>query len=356
MGNIFDYLLWRGDLDFNNSPFNEIDNLICSRISYFPMESVLKNNESITINDLYKKLIKYKDKFKKEEDIKLLKLLKESNRYKDLILKDFEYDTNIEEVKQFAAITIELPNNYLYISFRGTDNTFIGWKEDFNMTFRDKVPSQISALNYLNNIHVNIKNKLYVGGHSKGGNLAMFASINANPNIKRKIITIYNNDGPGFLENVTNSDDYKSIEDKIETFIPQTSIIGRLLNSCDEPQVIKSSEVLILQHDLFSWQMEGPKFKHLKNVDNNSDFIKEVMNDWLSKMTKEERENFTDILYNILASTKTTSFKELDKKWFTSMKDMLSTYKNLSTEDKKMVIKITEYLYKSIRETQKSKA
>ncbi len=359
MGNIFDYLIWRGDLSFSAVPFNEIDNLICSRISYLPLEKVLSKNTSLTIKEIQQKKDKLKKYFIMKEDEKLLDLLSKSNRYKDLYLENFISHTNLEEEKQFAVVTITLPDNYLYISFRGTDNTFVGWKEDFNMTFLKQVPSQIEAVNYLNNLKTNIKTKLYIGGHSKGGNLAMYASMNANNNIKRKIINIYNNDGPGFLEEVINTKEYKMIEDKIKTFIPQSSVIGRLLNSNNIFQVIKSDEVLLMQHDLYSWQLCGSHFTYLENVNFNSEFIKEVMNDWLHKMTKAERENFVEVLYKLLTSTKTTTFKQFDKQWFSSIKSMISTYYDLDKEDKKMVIKILDYLYESIKETskkQKSKA
>ena len=160
MGNIFDYLKWRGDLSFTSSPFNEIDNLICSRISYFPLEKVLSKNKSLTISEIYNKKSLLKKYFIMKEDLTLLELLNESNRYKDL--ENFESSTNLKEEKQFAAVTINLPNNYLYVSFRGTDNTFIGWKEDFNMTFLDTVPAQVEALNYLNNLKINLKTKLFI--------------------------------------------------------------------------------------------------------------------------------------------------------------------------------------------------
>ena len=345
MGDIFDYLKWRGDLSFSIIPFNEIDNLICSRISYFPLELILKKNEKITLGNLYMTLLNHKKALKKEEDLELLRLLSISKR-----------DTNLKEEKQFAAVTIELPEDYLYISFRGTDNTFIGWKEDFNMTFLDTIPSRESAAKYLNKLHVDIKTKLYVGGHSKGGNLAVYASMKSSINIKRKIITIFNNDGPGFLEDVIESPEYKLIENKIKTFIPQSSVVGRLLNSNNVFQVIKSDEIFLLQHDLFSWKLECDHFEYLDNVNENSDFVKEVMNEWLAQMTIEERENFADILYKILTSTKKTTFKELSKNKFTAIKDMLSSYKNLSEKDKKMTIKILEYLFKSIKDSTMKKS
>ena len=351
MGDIFDYLKWRGDLSFSIIPFNEIDNLICSRISYFPLELILKKNEKITLGNLYMTLLDHKKALKKEEDLELLRLLSLSERYKYLTLANFESDTNLKEEKQFAAVTIELPEDVLYISFRGTDNTFIGWKEDFNMTFLETIPSRESAANYLNNTHVGIKTKLYVGGHSKGGNLAVYAAMKANINIKRKIITVFNNDGPGFLEDVIESPEYKLIENKIKTFIPQSSVVGRLLNSNNIYQVIKSDEIFLLQHDLFSWKLECDHFEYLDEVNQDSDFVKEVMNEWLAQMSKEERENFADILYKILTSTNKTTFKELSKNKFMAMKDMLSSYKNLNEKDKKMTIKILEYLYKSIKDS-----
>lgn len=197
MANIFDYIKWR-DIEFERVEFNEIDNLILSRISYFPFDHIINEKEKITLKQAYEKL---KDRNKNEiflqkEDIDFFPMLANSKRFGNIILSNYINKIDIEKEKQFSAITITLPNKTMYIAYRGTDNTIIGWKEDFNMSFQDLIPSQIDAVKYLENVAKNNKAKLIIGGHSKGGNLAVYAAIYCNKKIKDRILAVYNNDRP----------------------------------------------------------------------------------------------------------------------------------------------------------------
>ena len=199
MPNIFDYMKWR-DLPLKKVEFNEIDNLILSRVSYFPFDELIKDEEKITLKEAYDRYQKINKKkeiiFLQKEDKDLFKILANSVRFSDTFISDYVNKINIEEEKQFSAITIFLQDDKIYVSYRGTDNTVIGWKEDFNMSFSNLVRSQVEAANYLNNIAKKYKNKIIVGGHSKGGNLAIYASVFCKYKYKKRIIKVYNNDGP----------------------------------------------------------------------------------------------------------------------------------------------------------------
>ena len=244
MANIFDYMQWR-DLEITKQvEFNEIDNLILSRLSYFPLDGLFIDNEKIQLNQIYKK---YKERrivghILQKEDLKLFPILASSIRFGNILLSDYinKIDSKLE--KQFSAITIYLPDETMYVAFRGTDNTIIGWKEDFNMSFSKLVPAQTDAVNYLESVAKKYKNRIRVGGHSKGGNLAVYAAAFCNKHVKDKIINVYNNDGPGFCDEVVNSEQYKEIIDRVHTYIPQTSIIGRLLNHEEETIILKSTQ------------------------------------------------------------------------------------------------------------------
>ena len=199
MANIIDYLNWRGDLTFSQVPLNEIDSLILSRISYFPFDNLFQGEEKITIEKAYKRFKKEKDKTVLQiDDLELFPAVAGCARYKDLVLLDYINKIEPKEEKQFSAITICLPNNLLYVSFRGTDNTLIGWKEDFNMSFSSHVPSQKDSKVYLDDIANKYEGDIIVGGHSKGGNLAVYAATFCNDETKKRIKVIYNEDGPGF--------------------------------------------------------------------------------------------------------------------------------------------------------------
>lgn len=236
----------------------------------------------------------------------------------------------------------------MYVAYRGTDNTIVGWKEDFNMSFQDLVPSQIDAVKYLEDTAKNKKMKLRVGGHSKGGNLAVYAGMCCNPKVKSRILDIYNNDGPGFQENIINSEEYKEIISKVHTYLPQTSIIGRLLNHKEECVIIKSTQRGIMQHDLYSWQVLGDKFVK-DEATNMSQFIDGTITTWLKEVGPEQREKFIDILFDILSKTNVETVHEMGQNWFSSAKIILTSYKNIDGESKKIILKTLNALFNAVR-------
>lgn len=339
MANILDYLNWRGDISFLYSPFNEVDNLILSRLSYFPFENFIKNVETFSIKNAYLKFLDCDDKtVLQKEDLDLFPALAKSERFSNLMLSDFINKFSIENEKQFSAITIHLPNNSLYVSFRGTDASLIGWKEDFNMCFLENIPSQEDSIKYIEMISNKYPdNKLLVGGHSKGGNLAIYSSIFCSDNVKEKISTVYNNDGPGFSDKVIKSKEYISALDKIISFVPQTSIIGRLLNHEEKYIVVKSSQSGILQHDLFTWQIYGKEFEKLDNITVKSLFIDKTISQWLESVSPDKREKFIDTVFQILSDTNVSNINELNKNWFYNASLILKSYTNIDKENREIV-------------------
>ena len=244
MSNIFDYLNWR-DIPIEKVEQNEVDNLILSRASYFPFDGVLENEEKITLKEAYDRFLKIKKKphFLQKEDKKLFAILSCSTRFKDIFVYNYINKIDSLEEKQFSAITFFLPVDTIYVAFRGTDDTLVGWKEDLNMTYSEYVPAQEDAVKYLEDIARKTKGPIIVGGHSKGGNLAIYASAFCKESIKKRIIKIYNNDGPGFSKKIVENVKYKNIVEKVHTYIPQTSIIGRLLNHTGKANIIKSTQL-----------------------------------------------------------------------------------------------------------------
>lgn len=244
MPNIFDYIKWR-DIEIAKVEFNEIDNLILSRFSYLPLDGVISPNEEITIKEAYErtKILGTTGRTLQAEDIDLYSTLANSIRFGKLKITEFINKIDTIQEKQFSAVTIILPDDTIYVAYRGTDYSIVGWKEDFNMSFKEQVPSQIDAVEYLENIAKKYKCKIRVGGHSKGGNLAVYASAFCKPETQKRIIKVYNNDGPGFSEKIVNSEGYKRILKKVHTYIPQTSIIGRLLNHQEKTTILKSTQM-----------------------------------------------------------------------------------------------------------------
>ena len=167
------------------------------------------------------------------------------------------------------------------------------------MTFRSGVPAQQEAVRYLQRVAQKTTGPLYVGGHSKGGNLAAFAASFVEPAVQQRIVAVYNNDGPGFLEDVIESDGYQAICQKIQTFIPQTSLFGMMLEHAEPFTIIQSSGHFIMQHDPYSWTVLGPDFVYLEQVTASGRFLDQTIRGWLANLSPEQREQFVDALFDI---------------------------------------------------------
>lgn len=353
MPNVCDYVKWRGDLDLEQSEFNEIDGLILSRFSYFPFDKIIKENEIITIKEL-------SERFKKQDisklpilwkdDVDLFPLMGQSKRFGEMFATHYINKIEIEQEKQFSAITVLLPDDTIYVSYRGTDNTIVGWKEDFNMSFKSHIASQISAKKYLELIAKEYPDKkIRIGGHSKGGNIAVYAATFVDDNIKDRIINVYNNDGPGFCEDVIETAEYQEMIKKVHTYIPQSSVIGRLMNHKEKYTVVESVQKGIMQHDLYSWQIVGKEFVTLKEVTNESEFVDKTIKNWLENVEPKKREQVIDVVFDILNTTDVQTMKELKTNWFTSAKTILTSYKNIDKETKDLVWQTLDELFKSAK-------
>ena len=340
MSNIIDYIKWRGDLSFNQSEFNEIDNLILARFSYFCLDGAIKENEKMTIKQAYENTEEIgipEQKILQIEDKDLFPAMAKSKRFGKLYIIEYVNNVDEDEEKQFSAVTILLPDNTMYVAYRGTDNTLVGWKEDFNMCFSSNVPSQLAATQYLEKVSKLNKRKIRVGGHSKGGNLAIYAAVFANDSVKNRIINVYNNDGPGMSSDIIEKQEYKDMVNKIYTYVPQSSIIGRLLYHEEKYKVIESTQTGIMQHDLYSWQLEGKKFTYLEELTKESKVADKVIKGWLNGISPERRQEFVDILYQILITTNAQTLKEFSNNWLKNASICLKAYTTSNEEDKKII-------------------
>lgn len=348
MANIIDYIKWRGDLSLEVSPLNEIDNLILSRISYLPFEKInFKDKDSfVKLADQFLEL--KKEDFHQVDDIMLIEELSKSIRFKDLLFSDyFEKVDPLEEI-QFSAINIWIPNNEIFVSYRGTDATLVGWKEDFNMSFMNHVPSQLEGVRYLEDIAQKYpRKKIRIGGHSKGGNVAVYSGIFCNHKIKNRIIEITNADGPGFDSLVIKTKEYSQILNRIHTYIPQSSVIGRLLEHEEEYQIVESVQKGIMQHDIYSWQVEGAKIVSISEITNGSEVVNGVVRSWLKNTTTEQRRDFINIVYEIISTTNASSIHELSIGLLKNIGTVVDTYKNIGEEEKKEIKDILKILVKT---------
>ena len=343
MANVFDYLEWRGDLTFSQAPLNAVDNLILSCLAYVVLDGLVSGFDcetSITVAeaaDLFVQLPESVKHLRDPKDQTLLEKMAQSKRFGALPLLYHVDLMDCTAEKQFAAITIALQEDSHYVAYRGTDFSITGWKEDFNMTFRSGVPAQLEAVRYLQRAAAHTKGSLYVGGHSKGGNLAIFAAAFVEDAIQNRIAAVYNNDGPGFLEDVIAHTGYQAIYERIQTFIPQTSLFGMMLEHAEPFMIIESSGHFIMQHDPYSWNVLGPDFVYMEQVTASGRFLDTTIRGWLAGLTVEQRERFVDALFDILHTDEADTLQDLAKNWLTNAGAVWKTLRDVDDETAEMI-------------------
>ena len=222
------------------------------------------------------------------------------------------------------------------VAYRGTDDSLVGWKEDFNMAFQYPVPAQATAADYLARVAALWKDApIVLTGHSKGGNLAVYAAMNASDEVKDRVERIYSLDGPGFPESVVNSFEYASVSDRIVKIVPDSSVVGMVLETPERCMVVKSDVEGIMQHFAFSWQMHGGEFDKVEDVANSSVTFNKALNGWLSNLSKEQRERAVDALFAVLEASGAGSISAMMAAGPKVIPEMLGTYVGLSGEDRR---------------------
>ena len=336
---LLDYLKWRNDVSLSVASFNDIDNVILSYISYMNFSELFpENNNTSDIKEILEVFcekhsldeIRENGQFTARAPILLEQMVKGERfggprigHYKDIFDED--------EIKQFSAVTFFLPDGTNYIAFRGTDSTITGWKEDFLMSCMSDTEGAKEAADYLNDVSSSIKGELILGGHSKGGNFAIYASAFCNDKVKKRITKVYNNDGPGFRYEIINTDEYKKALPKICSIVPQTSMIGQLLSNEAKQIVIKSNATGIFQHDAMTWEVEKDKFVD-SELDDFSKFVNSALGTWLEELDDETRESVVSTVFTMIEDTGAETFKELGASLFKNAELIIKGLVNLPKE------------------------
>lgn len=359
MSNIEDYITWRGDLSFKRAHLNEVDNLILAELAYLEFDDCFYRG--ITIKEVITNYLKKNSEteiLKKfplsQNPLSFYKKLANSIRFGSLKIVNYENNISNELEEQFSAMLIELNYFTAFVAFRGTDSSLVGWKEDFNMSFMLPVPSQEAALNFVNK-SINFKyQNIYLSGHSKGGNLAVYSGVLAKKSIKKKIVKIYNNDGPGFDENFITRKEYLEMLDKIITIVPESSIIGMLLEHKEKYKVVKSTAYGLWQHDALSWIVEHDHFE-ISHLDENTIKINQAISQWLKKISKEEREMFVNTVYDILKNNNILTVEDLINLKTYKLTLILKSFLMLDSDIKKMVFKFVKDLFAEAKDNFENK-
>lgn len=358
MANMLDYIDWRGDITIHQSGINDVDCLIMAQISYMNFDGVVGNEPAasfgeavVTLSEASQRLFELRDSATKglllsDNDTLLLKKLASSRRFGSMKLAAYRAVADEEEEKQFGAVCIFPGDATVYISYRGTDDTIVGWKEDLNMSFQTPVPSQVEALKYLNAVAGTFEGRIRIGGHSKGGNLAIYAASYADKQVQERIRGVYCFDGPGFMNHVLDESNFKNIASQIHSYVPQSSVVGMLLGHPVGYTVVESTQLGIYQHDTYSWQVLGRYFVCLDNVNESSIFMDATLKEWIYSMNSEQRREFVDAMYAIVQQTEAKTLLELSVNGLKSAKLILKSMKNMDPSTKKMIQRTISALMK----------
>jgi hypothetical protein len=364
MATLLDYLEWRGDLSFDQDPCNEIDGLILSILSYADFNNLVPQEADSSAPSLAvvaQKFLEQTEETMQKETFPFFKEIPEflekvatTRRFGEIIPIGFEDQTDLDKTKQFAAITFMLTPQIHFVAFRGTDTSLVGCKEDLQMSFMDEVPAQIQAAIYLKRILNQLKGDFIVGGHSKGGNLAVYATMNVPAKHAKRIVNVYNNDGPGFQSHVVESKPYRDLLPKVMTFIPRASIVGLLFEQSGNIKVVESRQVSIMQHDPLSWEVKGPRFLYGEGLSKSTIAFSNALRTWMAQVTKEERAGFVESLGDLMESTGAKTFEELTQEKLQATFAVLKAYNHMDKETKANLKKLLELFFKesgkSIRE------
>lgn len=309
MANIMDYLSWRGDLRWEAAEFNEVDNLILSELIYVSFSGIVPavGEGEITLRRASELFFeKYTDEEinAKVSSTKvaafMMRKMAQTVRFGGILLSNYVDDIDLDVQSQFCAMTVQLGDGRMCVVYSGTDSTIVGWKENFNMSFLSETPGQLKAVRYLAGVAAQNHMPLRLMGHSKGGNLSVYAATHTDPATMERIEVIYSNDGPGFTKSMISEENYRCMIPKIHTIIPESSIVGMLLEHEEEYEVVESSGSGAGQHDVMSWEVEGGSLVHKSGVDETAVLVDRTLKSWIDKMDNRQREEFVDTLFGVL--------------------------------------------------------
>lgn len=343
-GTIIDYLKEYADVSLKDEPMNDVDSLVLCQFSYLKFDGlvplVTENGRPVSLQQLYEhpdyeKL--YGDERYEKENRALFEAMRKCVRFRNMKLNCY---INIIEAQadfetQFSAVTLLLEDGTMYVAFRGTDETMVGWKEDFNMAFLSPVPGQEFAVKYLNMVTARLPREFYVGGHSKGGNLAVYAAMNCCPQARDRILKIYSMDGPGFRPEVLEKCDFGLIEERTCKILPHSSLVGMLFEKDIRYQVVESRTFGLAQHNPFTWLVKDGHFVTVSDIYEGRRFMDDTLNQWILSLDEHSLRTFVDTLFQILAASESDNLIDFTANLKRSMTGILGAMKDLDEDTQK---------------------
>lgn len=356
---VFDYLKWRGDLTFEQSPLNPVDAVIFCQLSYLNFDGILQSSfrPRISLEDLWSRYInshniEIRDNlgaFIGSRPGQVFKACAETARFKDVQVCGYETVFDYERVQQSGTICFIYKGNTV-IAFKGTDDSFLGWKEDCYLAVNQSIASHETAMNYISKALKFTTGKITLIGHSKGGNVAMFTAVNGGKKLKRRLSAVYDFDGPGFSADFYKTKNFLDIKDKIHAYVPHRSFVGMVFEKVEGYKIVKSSASAIDQHSPLNWYIRGTEFEYEESLAPESKYFHNSVSEWSEKVSEEEKLRFFNILFELIWSSEAKTISELDKKKATCIRKIGKTFIKLEDKDRKFVRSFVHVMINVLRE------
>lgn len=358
MENIVAYLKKRGNKTFSERPANEVDYLVLTQFVYLKYDGMVpgleEGGEGVSIAWLAENQEEEKvfaDKRYEKDNRALFAAMALSRRFRHMKVSLWQNLIDEEKETQFCACTCYLEGGPAVVVFRGTDETLVGWKEDFNMAFSSPVPGQQLSVSYLERAAQSITGNFILAGHSKGGNLAVYCAMHCADEVRGRIHEIYSYDGPGFRPEVLTGDRFEKIRDRVRKYLPQSSLIGMLLESQEEYLVVESAGLGgILQHNPFNWIVRGTHFRKVNGVGKGHKLMDESLNEWVLSLDQEQLQEFVNTMYQIVRASHATTLLEFTADWKNCLKAMLLAMEGLDPQTRARMREIVRKLSRILGE------
>jgi len=361
MQNIIEYVRDWGKYSFLERPLNEADSLVLCQLVYLHYGDFVpglgKRNATVSIQSIYgnpewERILD--DYWYRENNRELFEAAATSKRFGALRMNYYVDIINQDEETQFSAMTYILGDKSVYIAYRGTDATIVGWKEDLNLAFSKPLHSQYLAVEYMNRVAGYIAGDFYAGGHSKGGNLAVYAAMNCHERTREKLIKVFNNDGPGFRPEIREQGNYQAIASKVAKFIPRSSLVGMILEDYSDYEVVESKAIGMLQHNTYSWKIEDGAFVRAKNMTSGKIMRDAALNEWILSLTQEETHTFVDTLYEVVSASEASNVFEFGADWKKCLQNIALAAKGVDDATKKGILKTVRSFFEILLENVKA--
>ena len=350
------YLKEYGDISFMERPMNDVDSLVLCQFVYLKFDGLVpelkERRRSVSLEELARhpqaeKL--FADERFAKDNRELFEDMLAGRRFRNMKINCHINVIEKEWETQFSAATFILEDGTIYVAFRGTDETIVGWKEDFNMAFLSPVPGQALSVKYLNVVTERFHNPFYVGGHSKGGNLAVYSAMNCAAVVQKRILKVYSMDGPGFRPEVLEQCGYDRIADRVVKLLPHSSMIGMIFEWDTRYQVVESRSFGLAQHNPYNWKIKNGEFVLAEDIYGRARLVDNTINEWISSLDDQQIKLFVDTLYQVISASEADDLIAITADWKRSMTGVVAALKGVDEDTAKVLQEIVKGLFELAR-------